>query len=95
MSGNDSELEPLVQPRLIRLLKNRPRLVDFGVREELLEELEQQVILRRTPDNVAESMISQIIRGTTQRASEVTEPVFKNRTAEKMSKINETRLKNL
>jgi hypothetical protein len=56
MPTNDEELldDPLIEPRLIRRLRDRPRAVDFGFRDELLAQLDEVICDRRRPDNVAE-----------------------------------------
>ena len=62
MAGTDPEVreQPLVQPRVIRFLKERPRLVDYGVRREFLEEVEKGVVERRRPDTAAERFVENI-----------------------------------
>lgn len=59
-ANDETELEPLVQPRLIRLLKERRRLIDKGVREDFWENLEQNAISRRRPDTVAEKAVQNL-----------------------------------
>jgi len=38
MPDGDGSPSPLVKPRVVRVLRDRPRLVDFGLREEALDE---------------------------------------------------------
>lgn len=93
MSGVDegAELEPLVQPRLIRFLKDRPRLVDKGVRRELLEQLENQAIQRRRPDTAAEKAVQSFFN----RFNEAGGQVARERAKKRMRKANEGPLKGL
>jgi len=55
--GAEEGLNPLVRPRAIRLLKKRPKLVDFGLREEVLEQLDQNICKRREPEEIAERTV--------------------------------------
>lgn len=87
----DSSAEPLLEPRLIRFLKDRPRLIDRGVREEILEELEKNVAERRTPDTMAEKAVQSAF----DRAGETVAPVTKNRVKDKLEKANEGPLEKL
>lgn len=89
----DRELqEPLFEPRVIRLLKDRPRLVDKGVRKELLEELENQMRERRKPDTVAEKAVRSVFR----QFDEVGETVAERRAKQRIRKVNrETRVREL
>jgi hypothetical protein len=89
----DRELQdPLFEPRVIRFLKDRPRLVDKGVRKRLLEELENQVRERRKPDTVAEKAVRSVVRSVEQ----VGENVGRRRAKERLRQVNrETRVREL
>lgn len=84
--------DPLIEPRVIRFLKDRPRLVDKGLRKELLEELENQVRDRRKPDTVAEKAVRTVFRN----AEQVGEQVGQRRAKDRLRKVNrETRVREL
>lgn len=84
--------DPLIEPRVIRFLKDRPRLVDKGWRKELLEELENQMRERRKPDTIAEKAVRSVFRN----AEEVGENVTQRRAKDKLRKVNrETRVRDL
>lgn len=93
MVGTDDETpaQPLLEPRLVRFLKNRPRLVNRGFREEFLEHLEQNVRLRRTPDAMAERSVQEFIK----RFEEAGGSVAKNRTKQALDKANKGPLNKL
>lgn len=90
-TGDSDELDPLVQPRAIRLLKNRPRLVDKGIRREMLEELEKSVSERRRADTVA----ARISHGLVESARQPAETVAKNRLSDSLNKANKGSLNRL
>lgn len=75
-----------MKPRVIRALKGRPRLIDMGMREELLEEVEKNMEERRTPEVVAHR-ISHNVSSTLQQAGE---PVVRNRVANMLGLANDT-----
>lgn len=85
------EVDPLIQPRAIRALKNRPRLISLGFREEVLEQMEETVKQRRHPDTVAEKAA----QGLKERAEDATEPVVRGRLRNRVRQANERLLKNL
>lgn len=90
-ADGNAELEPIIRPRLVRFLKDRERLVDFGMREEFFDELERQLSHRRRPDVVAESATDT----TLERMREATKPVARQRVKDRMEKANSGLLKNL
>lgn len=73
--------QPLCQPRLVRFLRQRPRLVDFGLREQALANLEHNMCERRKPDKVAEHASKQL--------QEAGEPVVRDTLREQLSQANE------
>lgn len=83
--------EPLVQPRIIRLLKDRPKLVMGDRREQFLEQLENSVAQRRVPDVVADRAAGQGF----DRAKEAAQPVVRETMRDSMERLNERLLKNL
>jgi len=83
--------EPLLRPRLVRFLKERRRLVDFGMREEFFDELERQIAERRTPSRVAEKTADEAFNRTRESAT----PVVRDRVAKRMEKANKNLLSNL
>jgi len=93
MAETDSsgEVDPLLQPRVIRLLRRRPKLFAEDARNEFWEEIENNVIERRKPDTVAERTVDRILN----QAREATSPVMKGRARERVRKVNETTLSRL
>lgn len=86
-----AEEEPILQPRLIRFLKNRRKLVGGGIREEFWEEVERNVIERRRPDTAAERAVQNLMDW----AAESTAPVARRRMRERLSQANESIFRNL
>lgn len=82
MSGEE---EPILQPRLVRLLKNRPKLIGGSVREDILEEIEKNITERRKPDRASERVVGRIL----DEAREASMPVMKGRVKDRMNKANE------
>lgn len=66
--STDPSTDPIIQPRVIRRLKDRRRVVDFGFREEFLDELDNVLCEMRRPDRIAERSVKSIGQRT-QRAS--------------------------
>lgn len=87
-TDGDGELEPLVQPHLIRLLRKRPRLFNDDFRQEILYHLEENIKERRKPDTVAERSVSRLMG----EAQQVTQPAVKNRVRDKLENENRKRL---
>lgn len=83
--------DPLFQPYLVRVLKDRPRLVDRGVRQDFLEELEDTLMERRRPDSVAE----EAVRSVLDRFTDAAAPAAKKQVQRKAEQANETVLENL
>lgn len=90
-TGETGELTPLVQPKAVRALKERPRLVDMGVREEMLEQLEMQIAERRSADTVAARLSHAIADSAKQSA----EPVVRDRVSKRLKGANDTVLNEL
>lgn len=88
MAETDSsgEVDPLLQPRVIRLLKRRPKLFAESARNEFWEEIERNVTERRKPDTVAERAVDRLLEQT----REATSPVMKGRARERFRRVNET-----
>jgi len=53
-SGNNGS-DPLVKPHVVRMLKDRPRVVDKGVRRNILDHLDRSISENRTPEKLAEN----------------------------------------
>jgi len=87
MSGAESEgeLKPLVEPRVIQFLKDRPRLVNRGVREDFLRELEQNIRARRVPDTMAERTVRKLFK----EAEEAGGGVARERARSRLKQANE------
>jgi hypothetical protein len=85
-TGGDSIEDPLIEPKVIKRLKDRSRVVDFGMREEFLNELEFVTRERRKPDHIAEEAVK---RGF-QRAEEAGAGVAKERTKSLLKRGNKT-----
>lgn len=83
--------EPLVQPRLIRFLKERPRLIDRGAREEFWATVEENVVDRRKPDKAAERAVQKFFEEMGQNAG----PVARNRVRDRLEDANESVLNRL
>lgn len=90
-AGRQAAEEPILRPRLVRFLKERDRLVDFGFREEFLNELESQVAQRRAPTQLAEKATD----AATERARDSAKPVVRDRVRRKMEEANSGVLENL
>lgn len=86
-----AEQSPLMEPRVVRLLKQRRRLIDFGMREEILEEMEVILAERRKPGRVAERATENILS----RAQEATRRPLANRVESRVDDINDTILDGL
>jgi len=70
-----SSEKPILHPHIISKLKDRPRVVDFGVRRDALAQLENQLAERRTPKNVAK----RTSRRAMSEAKDVGQNVMSNR----------------
>lgn len=90
-TGGSASEEPILQPRVIRFLKNRPRLIDRGFREEFLEQLESNVSERRKPDTLAEKTV----RGVFRNLEEAGSGVAKNKAQGALNKANDGPLSRL
>ena len=85
-TGGNEAAQPLVEPRVIQFLKDRPRLVDKGLREEFLEQLELNIRNRRVPDTMAERSVQQLFN----RVEEAGGGVAKERLRKRMERANKT-----
>lgn len=85
-AGENEAQKPLLQPRAVRALRKRPRLVDMGVREEVLIELEKNIVERRTADTLAHRVSQNIA----QNMAEAGEPVVRNRAKKALDRANES-----
>jgi hypothetical protein len=85
------QLEPLIQPRVPRLLKERPKLVGGGIREEFWEGLEQTMKERRQPDKVAEKTVREAFNQTADAAA----PPVRDRVRDRLDNANSGILENL
>lgn len=83
--------DPILQPRVVRLLRKRPKLVDITAREEVLESLERNIAARRDPDVVAD----RFSRRTLESLMESTEPVVKERVQKRIESANDGLLSRL
>lgn len=93
MEGTESEnkAKPLVEPRLVQFLKDRPRLVDRGLRKEFLEQLEQNIRVRRQPDSMAERTVQEMFRNLEEAGG----GVVRDRTKNALEKANNGPLERL
>lgn len=93
MAGADRPdgTQPLIEPRMIRFLKQRPRLIDKGFRQEFLEEFERQARERRDPGRLAEKTVDKVFA----RVRESTDEPVKRRARDAVSKVNEGPLSRL
>lgn len=83
--------QPLLQPRIIRLLKDRPRLISFGLREDVLDELDAKMCQRRSPQSLADKLSDVLVN----EASDSMRPAIRRRAEQRVSKMNETVFQNL
>lgn len=84
-------VNPVLQPRLVRLLKRRPKLIEIDAREEVLDELETNIAARRDPDVVAE----RFSRATIESVKDSFEPVVSDRARKGMKRLNDGALERL
>jgi len=66
---------PLVEPRLLEALRNRPRLIDFGYREMACESMCESVKERRKPAKVADRLSKQVAEAAQDTGARVTKQV--------------------
>lgn len=85
-ADDEGELDPLVQPRVVRALKNRPRLVDMGFRKEVLEQMEDQIARRRTTDTLASRASHALVNALKDSA----EPAVRSRVRDGLEVTNQT-----
>lgn len=88
MAGED---QPVVKPRLIRLLKNRRKFVGGGLRDEFWDEVDRRVTERRKPDTAAEKVLENVLR----EVNEATFPVARKRMRDRLASANEGALSRL
>lgn len=86
-----AEDEPLIQPHLVELLKERPRLIDKGMREKMLDNLARNMAERRTPAVVAERLSSTTVKSV----ADVSQPVVRDAASERIAQMNGTILENI
>lgn len=91
MPDGDGSPSPLVKPRVVRVLRDRPRMVDFGLREEALDELDTIMCERRDPANVAESAV----RDGFNNAADAAAPPVRNLVRGRLQEANQGILDNL
>ena len=93
MAGADGDgpEQPLFEPRLVEFLRDRPRLVDRGLREEFLQQLAHNMRERRKPDTMAEEVAQSAMR----RFEEAGGGVVKERTRKALDKANQGPLERL
>lgn len=80
---DEGELRPVLQPMVIRALKERNRVIDFGLREEMLEEMEIIISQRRTADTLA----SRLSHTAMESARESAEPVVRDRLVNQIQRL--------
>jgi len=86
---NDPERQPVVQPRLIRFARRRPKLVNLEFRDEFLKNLEENVCERRCPPNISDSAG----RTVAMSAERAVEPVLQSTFRQRLSDANAGPLK--
>lgn len=79
----EGELKPVLQPVAIRALRDRDRLVDLGLREDMLDELETIVANRRTADTLA----SRLSHNAMESVKDSAEPVVRDRLVNQMRRF--------
>lgn len=91
MANNEMRDNPLIQPKLVRMLKQRSRLIDLGIREEVLDQLDNRMCQRRSPRHIAERLSDTVVN----EASDATRPVMRDRVEKKVDEINNKMLSDL
>lgn len=91
MDQTTGDPDPILKPRLLRKLRDRERLVDMGLREETLDQLQQAICERRSVENVSDRLTSSTMRSVV----DVTQPVARNKARDAMDKANQTFLSRL
>lgn len=74
----DSGLEddpPLIEPWLFKMLKDRPRLIDKGYREQACDSMCRAIRERRKPDQVAGRLASSVANNAQKTGAKVTKEV--------------------
>lgn len=89
--GASGEDQPVVQPRVIRLLRKRPKLVAENMRNDILEQVEHNITERRKPDTAAERVVRRVL----DEARNAGEQVFSGRLKDRMAEANEGALRRL
>lgn len=90
-TDGEEELEPLLQPRVIRMLKNRNKIISLGLREEILDEMEDTIARRRTTDTIAHRVsttMADVLRDSS-------EPIVRDRMRNRLSEMNSGALERL
>lgn len=82
----DKRTDPVLQPRLVRFLRERPKLVEFGMREKALESVERNIAERRTPEIMADRFAM--------TAESITRPVMRDAARDRLENANEGILEN-
>ena len=91
MKDTDPEKEPILQPRLVRALRKRPKLIELEARERFLKNLEENISERRCPPNISDRLGRNVSKSIQQAA----EPVAKDTLRERLTGANETVLSRL
>lgn len=75
-----SEVDPVLQPHLVRFLRERPKLIDVEMREKVLKGVEENIKDRRRPGYMAERIA--------EAAADIGKPVLTDATRERLEKAN-------
>lgn len=90
-SDTAGEDQPVIEPRVIRFLKDRRKLIGGDIRNEFWEELDNRVTERRKPDTAAERTLENLIR----EIEDASFPVARRRMRDRLARANENRLNRL
>lgn len=91
MPQDEGEADPLLKPRLIRLARDRRRLIDLGVRKDVLDQVEKRVCERRCAENVGD----RLTRETLGSVVDLSQPVVRDKAISGLSRANRSALKRL
>lgn len=74
--------DPILKPRLVRLLQERPKLVESEMRDRFLDTLDEEICRRRDPEMVSGQMARSLLRAS--------EPAFRSTTRAGLETANQT-----
>jgi len=91
MPQHEGEADPLLKPRLVRLARDRRRLIDLGVRKDVLDQVEGRICERRCAENVGDKLT----RETLSSVVDLSQPVVRDKAISGIDKLNRSALEKL